>query len=64
MRMTKHIDPVCGMQISDSQAAITEKLDGETYYFCSIHCRESFLMAPGAYLRARNQDAKGRCCGH
>lgn len=66
--MTKHIDPVCGMEIDSSQAFAEEKVDGESYYFCSVHCRESFLMVPGAYLRAHKPETRGRsghgcCCG-
>ena len=66
--MTKHIDPVCGMEIDSSRATVKKSVDGETYYFCSAHCRESFLMAPGAFLRARGWDIRERSrrghCSH
>lgn len=35
-------DPQCGMQI-DPDTAIKQKLDGQTYYFCSENCRKDFV---------------------
>lgn len=66
--MTKHIDPVCGMEIDSSRAAAQETFGGKTYYFCSAHCRESFAKAPTAYTE-KPEDKKnsghghGHCCG-
>ena len=34
-------DPVCGMKV-DRATALTIDAEGETYYFCSEDCRESF----------------------
>jgi xanthine dehydrogenase accessory factor len=39
------IDPVCGMTVSILGAAATAEIDGVTYYFCSQHCRHSFVEA-------------------
>jgi len=39
------IDPVCGMTVSITGAAATAEIDGVTYYFCSQHCRHSFVEA-------------------
>jgi len=36
------IDPVCGMQVDQASSLKTEH-DGETYYFCSEKCQETFL---------------------
>ena len=58
--MARHIDPVCGMEIDGARAVAKEKVEGKTYYFCSVHCRESFLWAPGAYLRARKAEPHRR----
>lgn len=44
-------DPVCGMNIEDSEAAETFELDGLRYYFCSKSCKESFEKDPGRYLK-------------
>jgi YHS domain-containing protein len=38
------IDPVCGMQVEIANAAATAELDGQTYWFCSDHCRERFEL--------------------
>src|SRR3954465_5247870 len=37
-------DPVCGMKVDKAKAVRTE-YDGETYYFCSEHCRQGFDRA-------------------
>jgi len=34
--MTK--DPICGMTVDEATALRAER-DGETFYFCSEHCR-------------------------
>jgi len=36
------IDPICGMTV-DPRTALSAERDGETWYFCSSHCRERFL---------------------
>ncbi|MEX0611129.1 MAG: heavy metal-binding domain-containing protein, partial [Pirellulales bacterium] len=36
------IDPICGMTV-DERTAISAERDGETFYFCSEHCRRRFL---------------------
>lgn len=35
-------DPICGMEVDIKKAVILKK-EGETFYFCSQHCRDSFL---------------------
>ncbi len=45
--MTK--DPVCGMQIDPKEAAGTSKYNGETYYFCSEHCKKKFELDPAHF---------------
>jgi uncharacterized protein len=35
-------DPVCGMTV-DRGRALTAQRDGHTFYFCSEHCRSSFV---------------------
>jgi Cu+-exporting ATPase len=37
------IDPICGMQVSQSSPLKAER-DGQTYYFCCEHCRQKFLQ--------------------
>ncbi len=36
------IDPICGMTV-DEKTGISVERDGQTYYFCSEHCRKKFL---------------------
>jgi len=38
------IDPVCGMTVDDASAA-SASFKGQTYYFCSEHCRKKFMEA-------------------
>ena len=35
-------DPICGMTV-DKVSALHAERDGQTFYFCSEHCREKFL---------------------
>ena len=35
-------DPVCGMEVDPNETAYSIEHDGETYYFCSQSCKESF----------------------
>jgi Cu+-exporting ATPase len=43
-------DPVCGMDVDPATAEPTCEHAGETYYFCSSHCREQFAADPERYL--------------
>ena len=38
-------DPICGMTVDEATALSAER-DGETFYFCSDHCRQTFLAPP------------------
>jgi Cu+-exporting ATPase len=46
------IDPICGMTVEPESAAGKLDYDGETYYFCSIHCQKLFQTDPAKYLAA------------
>ena len=41
-------DPVCGMRTDDSEPSATH--DGETYYFCSQTCKETFEKDPDEFV--------------
>jgi len=43
--MTK--DPICGMTV-DEATALRAESHGETFYFCSDHCRQKFLFTPAS----------------
>jgi Cu+-exporting ATPase len=38
-------DPICGMRVDETKARHADR-DGSRFYFCSEHCRQSFLQAP------------------
>ncbi len=37
------VDPVCGMRIDTDDAVATAERDGQTFYFCSLACRDAFV---------------------
>lgn len=41
-------DPICGMNV-DPQSAISYEYKGQTYYFCSDHCRTKFQAEPAKF---------------
>ncbi len=43
-------DPVCGMTVQVEGALYQTEYGGETYYFCCVGCRDSFVAAPEKYL--------------
>jgi uncharacterized protein len=49
------IDPVCGMTVDPDKTDFSSVQDGETYYFCSAGCKESFDKDPGKYMGAANK---------
>ena len=48
-------DPVCGMDVTAENADATAQWQGETYFFCSTHCREKFVADPAGTLRQREE---------
>lgn len=44
------VDPVCGMEVS-KDSEWTAEYEGETYYFCSEQCRDTFMAEPGTYMQ-------------
>lgn len=44
------IDPVCGMTAGPDSAGGFYEYHGQTYYFCSVHCRERFQANPESFL--------------
>jgi hypothetical protein len=45
-----HVDPVCGMQVMDSDDAITRSHEGVAYLFCCDACATSFEQDPARFL--------------
>ena len=53
-------DPICGMMVDEATARHAER-DGQTFYFCSEHCRKAFLSAPATTKQAeKEQKPKGK----
>jgi len=44
------IDPVCKMQVEESQAAAYSEYKGKKYYFCSVGCKKAFDQNPEKYV--------------
>ena len=61
MKETKTVtkDPVCGMTVDEATALHAER-NGETFYFCSDHCRQKFLSTPAG---AKTEHKSEGCCG-
>lgn len=48
--MAMQNDPVCGMQIEESDAAGKSEYNGQTFYFCSANCKTRFDDEPEKYV--------------
>lgn len=52
-------DPICGMTV-DTTTALHAERDGKTSYFCSDHCRTTFLTAPAGAKPEGKAGGSGR----
>ena len=50
-RQQPAIDPVCGMSVDREHAEYRSFQKGDTYYFCSAGCKETFDRDPTKYLK-------------
>jgi Cu+-exporting ATPase len=50
-------DPICGMTV-DPATALHAAQDGETFYFCSEHCRKKFLSPTDSAKHKEEETAK------
>ena len=61
----KVTDPVCEMSVESEKAAATEAYRGQTYYFCSPGCRNSFKTDPAKFAaKAAQPGAEAGHAGH
>lgn len=58
-KSTSKIDPVCGMSVPPTTPYQGQR-DGESHFFCSAHCRDSFAVAEPESVR----EALPCCSGH
>src|SRR5256885_12135577 len=61
-------DPICHMQV-DEASALSATVEGQTYYFCSEHCRQKFLDQASGRRQPADGAASGMtpspaCCAH
>lgn len=54
MTTNQVVDPVCGMSVEPGGEHHAEHL-GETYWFCSVRCRERFEAGPVGFLQAGDE---------
>jgi len=45
------VDPVCKMNVSETQAKYTSVHDGSKHYFCSAACKQAFEKTPSKYVK-------------
>jgi len=43
-------DPVCKMEVKESEAAATSEYKGKKYYFCALACKKAFDQNPEKYV--------------
>jgi len=51
------IDPVCKMEVKESEAAATSEYRGKKYYFCAAGCKKAFDQDPEKYLAGEQGQA-------
>ncbi|GAF93519.1 unnamed protein product [marine sediment metagenome] len=51
------IDPVCKMEVKESEAAATSEYQGKKYYFCAAGCKKAFDQDPEKYLAGEEGQA-------
>lgn len=51
-------DPVCGMEVDPDSAGAAAEFEGTIYYFCSEHCKDTFLQEPGKFLGGGSEPTK------
>ena len=54
-------DPICGMDVTPQTAAGKSEHNGQTYYFCSMGCKNAFDAAPEKHLNKVGAHSHG-CC--
>jgi len=44
------LDPVCKMEVNPASAAGQSEYGGQTFYFCSVECKQRFDRDPELYI--------------
>jgi xanthine dehydrogenase accessory factor len=45
------VDPICGMKVNPATSKYSITHESTTYYFCCLHCKESFEKSPAQYIK-------------
>jgi Cu+-exporting ATPase len=53
-------DPVCGMDLTYETAQARTEYNGDTYYFCSLDCKETFDKDPEKYIAQQEENRTHR----
>ena len=53
-------DPVCGMEVPESTAALRTPHQETTYCFCSESCQSQFVQSPERYAERDDGDSATR----
>ena len=53
-------DPICGITVDEGSALSSER-GGETFSFCSDHCRQQFLSTPPEIKSEGTSRVRGNC---
>ncbi len=53
--MSTAIDPVCHMEVEESQAKAISEYKGKKYYFCAVGCKKAFDKDPEKYLSGKEK---------
>ena len=48
-------DPVCGMELTYETAQARSEYNGQTYYFDSLECKETFDKNPEKYATQKQE---------
>jgi Cu+-exporting ATPase len=49
----KQLDPVCGMEVTEEEAACSYEFKGRKYFFCADACRDEFVAHPDRFVPGR-----------
>jgi Cu+-exporting ATPase len=44
------LDPVCGMEVNPASAEAQSEYGGQTFYFCSLECKQRFDRDPERFI--------------
>jgi xanthine dehydrogenase accessory factor len=50
LEVSEAIDPICGMTVDLKTSKYSSTYDSKKYFFCCLHCKETFEKAPGQYI--------------